>query len=197
MPSIWALRRWPNRALGAPSTGSTHSVLGTCGTRPTAKHSPSSSTSSTAYYSRPIGVLARRRPPTGGASPSAVMANKPALSTCVTAPIPASHSILISRTATRRFTPRSSAQPCAMRRHVLDGLLYHESDIRIQEHSTDTLGFTDHVFFLCSAYGFRFAPGSVISGTGACMYRTAAVPPHARTVHCRADSRTAHSRPVE
>jgi TnpA family transposase len=42
--------------------------------------------------------------------------------------------------------------------HVLDGLLYHESDIRIEEHSTDTLGFTDHVFFLCHALGFRFAP---------------------------------------
>jgi TnpA family transposase len=42
--------------------------------------------------------------------------------------------------------------------HVLDGLLYHESDIRIEEHSTDTLGFTDHVFFLCHGLGFRFAP---------------------------------------
>ena len=42
--------------------------------------------------------------------------------------------------------------------HVLDGLLYHESDIQIGEHSTDTLGFTDHVFFLCHALGFRFAP---------------------------------------
>ena len=42
--------------------------------------------------------------------------------------------------------------------HVLDGLLHHESDIRIEEHSTDTLGFTDHVFFLCHGLGFRFAP---------------------------------------
>lgn len=42
--------------------------------------------------------------------------------------------------------------------HVLDGLLYHESDIRIEEHSTDTLGFTDHVFFLCHGFGFRFMP---------------------------------------
>ena len=41
---------------------------------------------------------------------------------------------------------------------VLDGLLYHESDVRIEEHYTDTLGFTDHVFFLCHALGFRFAP---------------------------------------
>ena len=41
---------------------------------------------------------------------------------------------------------------------VLEGLLYHESDVRIEEHYTDTLGFTDHVFFLCHALGFRFAP---------------------------------------
>ncbi len=29
--------------------------------------------------------------------------------------------------------------------HVLDGLLYHESDLEIREHYTDTAGFTDHV----------------------------------------------------
>lgn len=42
--------------------------------------------------------------------------------------------------------------------HVLDGLLYHESDIKIEEHYTDTAGFTDHVFGLCHLLGFRFAP---------------------------------------
>ena len=42
--------------------------------------------------------------------------------------------------------------------HVLDGLLYHESELRIEEHYTDTHGFTDHVFALCHALGFRFAP---------------------------------------
>ena len=42
--------------------------------------------------------------------------------------------------------------------HVLDGLLYHESDVRIEEHYTDTAGFTDHVFGLCHLLGFRFAP---------------------------------------
>lgn len=42
--------------------------------------------------------------------------------------------------------------------HVLDGLLYHESDLRIEEHYTDTAGFTDHVFALCHFLGFRFAP---------------------------------------
>src|ERR1035437_8444602 len=42
--------------------------------------------------------------------------------------------------------------------HVLDGLLYHESELRIEEHYTDTNVFTDHVFALCPFLGFRFAP---------------------------------------
>ncbi|MEF6008570.1 Tn3 family transposase, partial [Escherichia coli] len=47
--------------------------------------------------------------------------------------------------------------------YVLDGLLYHESDLRIEEHYTDTAGFTDHVFALMHLLGFRFAP--LIGGT--------------------------------
>ena len=42
--------------------------------------------------------------------------------------------------------------------YVLDGLLYHESDLRIEEHYTDTAGLTDHVFGLMHMLGFRFAP---------------------------------------
>ena len=42
--------------------------------------------------------------------------------------------------------------------YVLDGLLNHESDLRIAEHYTDTAGFTDHVFALSHMLGFRFAP---------------------------------------
>ncbi|MCE2969710.1 MAG: Tn3 family transposase [Burkholderiales bacterium] len=42
--------------------------------------------------------------------------------------------------------------------YLLDGLLYHESDLRIEEHHTDTAGFTDHVFALMHLLGFRFAP---------------------------------------
>ena len=42
--------------------------------------------------------------------------------------------------------------------YVLDGLLYHESDLRIDEHYTDTAGFTDHVFALMHLLGFRFEP---------------------------------------
>jgi TnpA family transposase len=42
--------------------------------------------------------------------------------------------------------------------HVLNGWLYHEWDLRIAEHYTDTAGFTDHVFALCYLLGFHFAP---------------------------------------
>lgn len=42
--------------------------------------------------------------------------------------------------------------------HVLDGLLYHLSDLRIKEHYTDTAGYTEQVFALCFLLGFRFAP---------------------------------------
>ncbi len=42
--------------------------------------------------------------------------------------------------------------------YVLDGLLYHETDLHIAEHYTDTGGVTDHLFALCPLLGFRFAP---------------------------------------
>ena len=35
---------------------------------------------------------------------------------------------------------------------------HHESQLNIEEHYTDTSGFTDHVFGLCHLLGFRFAP---------------------------------------
>jgi TnpA family transposase len=37
-------------------------------------------------------------------------------------------------------------------------LLYHESDLKIEEHYTDTAGFTDHVFAMMHLLGFKFAP---------------------------------------
>ena len=42
--------------------------------------------------------------------------------------------------------------------HVLDGLLYHESDLEIEEHYTDSEGFTDQLFGTCHGLGFFFAP---------------------------------------
>jgi TnpA family transposase len=42
--------------------------------------------------------------------------------------------------------------------YVRDGLLYHESDLRIEEHYTDTARFADHVFALMHLLGSRLAP---------------------------------------
>jgi len=42
--------------------------------------------------------------------------------------------------------------------HVPDGLLYHESDLEITGHYTDTAVFTEHVFALMHLLGFAFAP---------------------------------------
>jgi TnpA family transposase len=42
--------------------------------------------------------------------------------------------------------------------HVLDGLLYHQSEVSPHRHHTDGGGDSDHVFALCSLLGFLFAP---------------------------------------
>ena len=42
--------------------------------------------------------------------------------------------------------------------HVLDALLYHQSDGTIRRHHTDGGGDSEHVFALCSLLGFQFAP---------------------------------------
>jgi TnpA family transposase len=42
--------------------------------------------------------------------------------------------------------------------HVLDALLYHQSDVTVSRHHTDGGGESDHVFALCALLGFQFAP---------------------------------------
>jgi TnpA family transposase len=42
--------------------------------------------------------------------------------------------------------------------HVLDGLLYHQSDVTIRRHHTDGGGDAEHVFALLALLGFQFAP---------------------------------------
>src|SRR3954462_11569045 len=42
--------------------------------------------------------------------------------------------------------------------HVLDALLYHQSEVSSRRHHTDGGGDSDHVFALCSLLGFQFAP---------------------------------------
>jgi TnpA family transposase len=42
--------------------------------------------------------------------------------------------------------------------HILDGLLYHQSDVTVRRHHTDGGGDSDHVFALLALLGFQFAP---------------------------------------
>ena len=42
--------------------------------------------------------------------------------------------------------------------HVLDGLLYHETELEIYDHSTDTAGYTEQMFALTYLLGFNFKP---------------------------------------
>lgn len=42
--------------------------------------------------------------------------------------------------------------------HVLDGLLYHDTYLEIQNHSTDTAGYTEQMFALTYLLGFNFKP---------------------------------------
>jgi TnpA family transposase len=49
--------------------------------------------------------------------------------------------------------------------HIIDGLLNHETELKIEEHYTDTAGFVDHIFAMCHLLGFRFAPRVKSLGT--------------------------------
>jgi TnpA family transposase len=42
--------------------------------------------------------------------------------------------------------------------HVLDGLLYHQSDVTVRRHHTEGGGDAEHVFALLALLGFQFAP---------------------------------------
>jgi TnpA family transposase len=42
--------------------------------------------------------------------------------------------------------------------HVIDGINHHETELCINEHYTDTAGYTDQVFGLCQLLGLKFAP---------------------------------------
>jgi len=56
------------------------------------------------------------------------------------------------------FHTKAIAATASEALHVLDGLLYHQSDITIRRHHTDGGGDSEHVFALCSLLGFVFAP---------------------------------------
>ena len=52
--------------------------------------------------------------------------------------------------------------------YLVDGLLYHETDLEIAEYYSDTGAFTDQMFGICHLLGFRYAvAGHVKSGSSA------------------------------
>src|SRR3546814_15766388 len=53
---------------------------------------------------------------------------------------------------------RSIAATAGEAPYVLDGLLYQQTGLTIEEHYTDTGGASDHVFGLMPFFGYRFAP---------------------------------------
>jgi TnpA family transposase len=56
------------------------------------------------------------------------------------------------------FHTKAIAATASEALHVLDGLLYHQSDVTVRRHHTDGGGDSDHVFALCALLGFQFAP---------------------------------------
>src|SRR3546814_10951556 len=56
------------------------------------------------------------------------------------------------------FASRVIAATAGEAPYVLDGLLYHQTGMTIEEHYTDTGGASDHVFGLMPFFGYRFAP---------------------------------------
>ena len=78
--------------------------------------------------------------------------------TCTTVRTQASSSTLIYLISLGPFHTKVIAATANEAPHVLDGLLYHQSSLVIDEHYTDTGGFSDHVFARCRLLGFRFAP---------------------------------------
>jgi TnpA family transposase len=62
---------------------------------------------------------------------------------------------------TDRFAPfyvKVIAATASEALHVLDGLLYHQSEVTVRRHHTDGGGDSDHVFALLVLLGFQFAP---------------------------------------
>src|SRR3546814_2268775 len=56
------------------------------------------------------------------------------------------------------FASRVIAATAGEAPYVLDGLLYHQTGMTIEEHYTDTGGASEQVFGLMPFFGYRFAP---------------------------------------
>ena len=60
-----------------------------------------------------------------------------------------------TRTSYAPFHTKVIAATASEAAHVLDGLLYHQSEVAGRRHHTDGGGDSDHVFALCSVLGYQ------------------------------------------
>ncbi|GHL78701.1 hypothetical protein ECZU34_64490 [Escherichia coli] len=125
-------------------------------TKPIRRPWPSWSTTSIATPLPPTGATARPHPPMASASARVAGASTGHVNQYGSEPGRLFYTHISDQYAP--FSTRVVNVGVRDSTYVLDGLLYHESDLRIEEHYTDTAGFTDHVFALMHLLGFRFAP---------------------------------------
>src|SRR5258708_19420079 len=129
-----------------------------CGTRPTPKRSPKSSTIITASLLRPAGETCTRPHLTASGT---LAGGRPEASAQVnlrygTEPGVTFYTHLSDQYGPYRVKVISSTVRDAP--HMIDGLLYHETGLQIHEHYSDTWGYTDQVFGIAHLLAFRFAP---------------------------------------
>jgi len=83
-----------------------------------------------------------------------------AISASVSAPCSTQAGCLYTHTSDLHSVYATQAISCAPReaRYVLSGILDNDSTLVIREHTSDTHGFTEHLFDLCALLGIAFMP---------------------------------------
>jgi TnpA family transposase len=105
-----------------------------------------------------IGATALRHLQTLNSSLWAAEARRSAGSTRTTVPNRASSCTPIFPTSTGPFHSTTISATASEAPYLVDGLLYHETDLEIAEHHSDTGAFTDQIFGICQLLCFRYAP---------------------------------------
>src|SRR5271165_4360212 len=132
---------------------------GSCATPRSRPPTPSWSTIITSSHSAPSGVTDAAPRPTASASPSSGKvcwaASIRAISATTTAPCS-----FIPTPPTSTACYGTQAIACTPREagYVLGGILDNDTDLAIAEHTSDTNGFTEHLFGLCVLLGISFLP---------------------------------------
>src|SRR5260370_8478572 len=128
------------------------------GTRPTPKRSPKSSSIITASLLRPTGEPAPRPHLTASGT---LAGGRPEATAQVNLRYGTEPGVTFYTHLSDQYGPypvkviSSSVRDAP---HMIDGLLYHETYLQINEHYTDTLSYTDQVFSLAHLLASRFPP---------------------------------------